>query len=98
MLKCRIDENGTMVEAQGNVVEITTEVCMLIKVLHNKLNKEKAQEFFASSVEDFMKKKMYEMDAEGVAELCEKEKEEVKKNTEEIDNLLKELMDLIKKR
>ena len=98
MLKCRIDENETMVEAQGNVVEITTEVCMLIKVIHNKLNKEKAQEFFASSVKDFMDKKMYKMDAEGVEELCKKEKEEVKKNTEELNDLLKELIDLIKKK
>ena len=98
MLKCRIGNGEMELEANGNVVDLTTDVAMVIKIIQNKLSDEKAKNFFIEKLTEFLNEKMYEMDAEDVAKLCEKEKEEVKKRTEELDDLLKELMDLIKKR
>lgn len=86
MLNVKIDENGNSIEVSGNVVEISADVGLLIKVIYDGLESDKCKDFFAHSLKRFMNEEIYKKSDE---ELCEENK---KKLEEKCDNSKKELV------
>ena len=109
MLKVEVGNDcGIELLAAGNVVELTTDVCVTIKEIYEHLEVEKAKEFFIEKLQYFLDEGLYKMSEEEIAELNRKklEKDEAKrkeeaekkvKEKEDFKNDIKTMIDLMKK-
>ena len=108
MLKVEVNEGETKILAMGSAVELTTDVCVMIKGIYEQLKFNEAKEFFIESLQAFLDEGLYKMSGEELAELNKKKlekleakrKEEVEKKEQEkkdFEKDIKTMIDLMKK-
>lgn len=108
MLKVEVNDGETKILAMGSAVELTTDVCVMIKEIYEQLKFNEAKEFFIESLQAFLDEGLYKMSGEELAELNRKklEKAEAKikeetekkvKEKEDFKNDIKTMIDLMKK-
>ena len=108
MLKVEVNEGETKILAMGSAVELTTDVCVMIKGIYEQLKFNEAKEFFIESLQAFLDEGLYKMSGEEIAELNRKKieqieakkKEEAEKKEQQkkdFENDVKTMIDLMKK-
>lgn len=108
MLKVEVGNGEMKILAMGNVVELTADVGVTIKVIYDNLKNEGSKEFFIESLKSFIDEGLYKMNDKELEELNkkkmkeaeEKKKGEAKKKVkekEDFKNDIKTLIDLMKK-
>ena len=94
MLKVEVNDGGTKILAMGSAVELTTDVCVMIKEIYEQLKFNEAKEFFIESLQTFLDEELYKMSGEELAELNKKKLEELyKMSGEEIEKLNKKKLE-----
>lgn len=89
MLEIKMNENETKVIACGSPAEIMSDITMIFKIMHDKLEGD-AKDFFEEAIKRIANEKLYAKSEEELEELNKKKAKEVMKGKE------KELADLIK--
>ena len=107
MLKVEIKEGENTIEVQGNVVEILTDVGVLLKSIYDGLNDNGVKGFFEENLKCFVNDGIYKMSSEELEKLnnenleriLNKRKKEEKKEVakKEIVEGLNELIKLLEK-
>lgn len=108
MLKVEVNEDETKILATGNVVELTSDVCVTIKEIYEQLKFNAVKDFFIDSLKSFLDEGLYKMSDKELAELNKKKlekaeakrKEEVEKKEQEkkdFEKDIKTMIDLMKK-
>ena len=82
MLDVKIDKSENCIEVSGNVVQISSDVGLLIKVIYDGLEDNDCKDFFVDSLKRFMNEGLYGMNSEELAELNKKKLKEIKKEKE----------------
>ena len=108
MLKVEVNEGDMKLLAQGNTVEITADVSLMIKEIYEKLKFEQSKEFFIESLKSFIDEGLYKMSGEELEEFNRKKREQVEAKAKEeaekeeqqkkdFENDVKTMIDLMKK-
>lgn len=91
MLEVRINKGEIMVSVNGNMSEILSDLTFLIKLIDEKLEGE-AKEGFRNGLDHLVNDKIYAKTEKEMDELVKEKKEQfIKKQEEELKDLLKDM-------
>lgn len=97
MLEAKINKGETMINCCGTPPEVMSDIILLIRIVHERLEGE-AKKFFEESLEEIVKDKVYTKPVEELEKLNEnKRKEVVKEREKELEDLLKNMPESLKK-
>lgn len=97
MLDVKISKKEQKIRVEGNVIEIYTDVGVLIKAIYEGLDNEDVKKIFAENMTEFMTEKIYAKSSEELAELTkERVKKAKKEKEEEREKAKEELMEVLK--
>lgn len=95
MLEVRMNKGETMINCCGSPDEVISDITLLIRIIHERLEG-KAKKFFEESLEEVVKDKVYAKSLEELEELNKKKRKEVLKG-KEFEGLLKDMPEELRK-
>lgn len=97
MLEVKFNKEETMVNISGTMPEILSDLTLLCRIIHKKLEGD-AKEMFEYGLETLVKDKVYAKTEKEMDELVKKKKEEfVKKQEEDLKDLPKDVPECLLK-
>ena len=97
MLEVRMNKEETMVNVCGTPPEVMSDITLLIRIVHERLEGS-SKKFFEESLEEIVKDKVYAKPVEELEKLNENKRKEVMKEKEkELKGLLKGMPEELKK-
>lgn len=98
MLKVVLNSKEQIIEGQGNVVELCTDVGYLIKVIYEGSENKDCKEFFKESLKEFMNDEIFAMDYNELKKACkQKEEKNKEKQKQKQEDDKKEVLESAKK-